>query len=580
MQKMNKKLGKNAVAEICEAMKGKTGTLAKQEAVRQANRYDVSWQRIYEITAHLRPSRKQRSDMGKTKWEVKEGTDLWRVFQLVIVGAQAPDLALETIYQRVREEENREALLPTLPMLQNLLAKHGFSKKDRANRKVAYRRHEHPNPGGILRFDNSTLKEGYWFDVKTRKTLVISPKHINENHPSKNKNLVRVIQQTAVDDCTRRTHIRYLAKDSLTARDQLEFMLETFEIFGLPLEIITDNGSEMRKDVQQADQLLHAITENNGGFVHNFITAHNAKSNGKVEVRHQFAQKMETLIKLAIDEGDVITEEKLNFFAGNICKYYNEKHINRTTGQTPMARWFSRKIVAREIPSEILSSALLSDIFEVVMNGDCTVTRTGKTYQLPRAEPYLRYTTSKEKLKVIIPENIEVLLVQLPCDRADEWREINKVAATADVAGEYKAVADSDREQLRKRLKATRAAELTQTKEKRKQGADAPAIPYWNREVDVKKMDGVLPFPQKTDSVSAADISRVLPLPSALVSEREISYADAFKEFASEFADASEAREFLLNLFGTRDAVMSYSEVESAVKNREFTQRRGFLKAV
>jgi hypothetical protein len=581
-QIMNRKLGKKALEEIRDAMRGKVGTPAKQEAVRLAERYGVGMQRIYELTSDIRPTQKTRADKGKTKWILEEGNDLWKAFELVVASKQSPDHALETVALRIREKENREANLPTLPMFQKLLAQNGFSKKERTNKKVSYRRWESKFPGEIYQMDGSSLKEGFWFDNKTRKVLRIPVTEVNKNHPNKNPNQVPVWQLCAVDDCTRRTYLKYIVKDKLNSRDMLEFELEVFAEWGLSLKTYTDNGGEMRKDVAEADILLNSITATVGGYEHIKHLPHNAKATGKVEIRHQFAQKMEKLIMLAIEEGDTVTVEKLDNFAKNISKFYNEKHVNRTTGQTPMERWWSRKILARQIPYEILKSALLSDIFDPLMGGDCTIFRNGTVYQLPRVRPYLNYTTNKTKIKVIIPENIDVILVQLPCDRADEWREVSKIVASADVAGEFKQVAESSKEQLRKRLKSTRSEEVKTIKETRKQTGEGEAIPNWNRDVEVEPSKDVLIFPQKTPAVSVADVDRIIPIASQFTSEREVSFWDAYKDddFISTFQSDDEAKEFLLKLFGSRDAVMLYSEVESAIKNREFTQRRGLLKAV
>jgi hypothetical protein len=578
---MNRKIGKNAEIEICEAMKGLRGTPCKLEAERLAKTYKVGVQRIYELTKDLRPIQKERSDKGKSKWQLVEGTHVWLATQFVVGGKAKldPKEALETAALRI-EEKGGTPNLPTLNVFRQILSKHGFAKKSRTNKRVAFRRWESEFPGEIMQIDGSSLKEGFWFDTKTRKVLRIAETEVNKNHPNKNPNQVRVWQLCAVDDCTRRTYLKYIVKDKLNSRDTLEFMIEVFDDFGLPLITYTDNGGENRGRVAEATQLLNSITANSGGYEHQYHLPHNAKATGKVEVRHQFAQKMEKLICLALEEGDIVTSEKLDNFAKNICKYYNEVHINRTTGQTPMARWWSRKIVSRQVPSEVLSSALLSDIFEIQMGGDCTVSHQGKTYQIPRVRPFVDYSTSKEKLKIIVPENIEVLLVQLPCDRADEWREITKVIATADGVGEFKQVAESNTEQLRRRLKATRTEDVKAIKEKRKETGEGEAIPNWNREVKVVAKPGVLNFPQKTQQVSVADIEKIIPVASSLTSEREISYANAFSEFKNQFTDTVEAKEFLLNLFGSRDAVMLFSDVENAVKNREFIERRHQLKAV
>lgn len=577
---MNRTLGKNATKEICEAMKNLAGKTASFEAERLAKTHQVSKSRIYEITKNIRNLRNKRSDAGTSKWILEPGNDLWIAFQLVVASNQAPDLALETVHERIFEEHNRAANLPTLNMFRKLLNQYGFSKNQRKNKTVSYRLNEHPNPGARIRFDNSCLKPVY-LNSGNRRALRIDPRDVNENHPLTKKNLLKVYVQVAVDDCTRRTHARYIAANGLTSRLQLEFELETYAIFGLPLEKISDNGGEMRKEVATADQLLNRIAETSGGFRHTYIEAHNAKSNGKVEGRHKFIQNMERLVLLAMEEGHTVTLENLNYFATQLCTKYNEININRTTGQTPMVRWHSRKILSRNIPFEILKSALLSDIFEVTMAGDVSVSFNNVKYQLPREQPFIDYISRKDKIKVIVPESIEVLLVNLPDDRADFWREVTKVIATPDIANDYKSVPLSGTETLRKQLVESRKIEIKATKAKLKTGEELPAIPYWNREVKIpQKSNQPLIFPQRTPSVSVEDIERIMPLPSSLASEPELTYWQAVSQFGKDFQTKAECKQFLSTIFIDESETILESEIQNAIENREFTERRRLLKAV
>ncbi len=572
---MNRKLGKKALEDIRDSIKHAVNT--KQEAVRLAGVYGVNWQRIYEVTEDIRPKQKTRSDKGKTKWELTPDTDLWQVFELVSHSNQPPDLALETVQMRIREDENREANLPRIGVLRRLLNKKGLSRMDKKNKKGAFRRWESKFPGEIIQFDNSGLKVGYFTDDVSKRTRAVlrilgDDEIDNKNHPTAKK-LIRVWQQCAVDDCSRQTLLRYKVKEKLTSRDQLEFELLVFEKFGLPLKTYTDNGGEMRGDVAEVDKLLDVITKNAGGFEHLKHKAHNAKATGKTEIRHQYAQKMERLIALAIEEGHQITPELLEAFGERISKNYNEVHINRTTGQTPMERWWSRKIVSRQIPYEVLASALLSDIFEAKMNGDVTVTHKSKTYQLPRVQPFVDYVSSKEKLKIVVPENIDVLLVRLPCDASDQWREVTKVIAVADEAGEYKQVAESESQQLQKQLKATRIERIKKTKE----AENKPAIPYVTREVEVIQSEKLLSFPQKTPEITIADVERVLPIATSLTSEPEFAYWDAVNEFTNEFATKGECKQFLSTIFADKLQRLPISVIRTELDNR---RRRTILKAV
>ena len=81
----NIQLGDFAVNEIRESMKGLCGKPAKAEALRLAKIHGVSWQHIYKKTEDIRPKNKTRADKGKSKWELKEGEDVWAAFELLTV---------------------------------------------------------------------------------------------------------------------------------------------------------------------------------------------------------------------------------------------------------------------------------------------------------------------------------------------------------------------------------------------------------------------------------------------------------------------------------------------------------------
>src|SRR5690606_34127153 len=157
---------------------------------------------------------------------------------------------------------------------------------------------------------------------------------------------------------------------------------------------------------------------------------------------------------LAIREGQSMDLDGLNRFADRICDEYNHR-MHRTTGQTPIERWHSVRVDLRKLPAEVVESALLSEEFEAKLNADMTVADgKGKRYKVPGERPFVDYIG--KKVSVVIPANIDIILLTLP-DHS-EW-ELQKVLHTADVAGEYKRAADTEAEQLKKALKAARREE-------------------------------------------------------------------------------------------------------------------------
>ncbi len=552
---MNTKLGKNAYAEIRDVMRDKSGKFAKSEAVRLAEKHSVNWRRIYEITEDLRPKRKPRTDKGNRQFQIVEGSDLWKAFELVVEDKLDPDQALATA--ALRGHKN----LPTLAQFQRLLTEKGLDRKARRSGRRAYRKWEANSPGEIFQVDVTGLKER-WMDIKTRKILKIAETEINRNHPAC-ASLLRIWQIMLTDDCTRRRYLKYIVKDKITSDDMVEFLLGAFDVVGVPLKLYTDNGGEFLGRHKRAEKLLNTITLNEGGYEHITHKPHNAQATGKVEVAHQWAEKADRFIGLAIKEGrkPEIDVKFLNGFAEQICTHYNEARICRAIGSTPMARWFARRSVVRKLPFEIIKSALLSDEFVCTLFADCTVSHKGVSYQIPQVRPFVEFIN--QKISIVVPPDIEVLIVILP-DGSEH--EITKVIASADVAGEFKRVAESTAQQLVKRAKETRKLAVKAIKETAKTGEIAP-IPYIDTVVSVPA-ETVLKFPKQEITYVAADVAKVAPVSMSHTLEREINKWEAFIEFIERFTDADECKIFLDGIFGDGELIAK-SEIENAIDNRE-----------
>ena len=560
----NRLLGNDAINSIRESMRGLSGTIAKQTAVRLADIHKVSFQHIYEITTDVRPKNKTRSDKGKRQFDLVPGSDVWEAASLVVGGKLDPDQALLTC------EVNDKKNLPSLGYFQKILRENGLGRKARRSAKRPFRLWEAQFPGEMYQIDVTALKVR-WEDEKTRRILRIEG--VDKNHPNLDDNKIRVWQIMAVDDHTRRRFLRYLASTHVTSSEMMRFRCELYCHFGIPLKDYTDNGGEFKGYAVRAEKILDTILANDGGYQHLRHAPGNSQASGKVEVAHLWAEKMDRYIGLAIAKGLTVTLDDLNPFADQICASYNER-THRSTGQTPNARWFSKRIVVRKLPLEIIESALFSDEFEVKLDASMTIAHKGTAYRVPGVQPFVNYVG--QKVTVVVPPNIPLILIKLPGDQ--EFTEIEKIIATADAAGEFKSHAENTGQQLTKQLKESFKADNKTAKEKLKTTGEVYQIPHYNVRIE-QPVSGVLSFPHQEVIITPEQIAAVVPISQSLLSEKEIAYWDAVAMFSGEFADVDEAKQFLSTVFGDGE-VIPETEVEAAIANRHNYQQPARIYAV
>jgi hypothetical protein len=561
----NKRLGEIAKKEIETAMRGLSGTAAKQMAVRLAEIHDIGWQRIYTLTKHLRPERKKRADAGKRTFEIVEGTDLWTAAQFVIVDKLDPDQALLTC--QVRGLTN----LPTLETFQRMLRENGLNRQARRIAKRAFRRWEAEFPGEIFQIDVTALKVR-WQDEKTRRILRIDG--VDKNHPQMDPDKLRVWQIMLVDDHSRRRFLRYVVTRAITSTEMVRFLCEAFIELCIPHKIYSDQGGELKGRHIHAAKILNSLLKDQGGYVHMPHSPHNAQATGKVENAHKWAEKMDRLVGLAITEGQTVTIEDLNRFADRACEDYNNRP-HRVTKETPMARWYAKRVVLRKLPAEVVESALLSDEFTVTLDAGMTVARDGQVYKIPGVQPFVDFIG--QKVSVVVPPNIDLILIALP--NGAEY-EVEKIFATADKAGEFRSTADSNAETLKKRLKETRREEVKATKQKQKQTGEILPVPHYNVMIE-QPATNVAMFPHAEHVVPVEVVNKVTPIPTPLYEGRDIGYWEAVAEFSSAFENVDETKNFMLELFPGMDGIQPFAKVEEAVNRRhDRDERRSPLRAV
>ena len=560
----NRLLGNDAIKEIRESMRGLSGTPAKQQAVRSAELHKVSSQRIYKITEDVRPASKTRSDKGKRKFELVPGTDVWEAAKLVLGGKLDPDQALLTA------EVNDHTNLPRLEYFQKLLREKNLGAKQRKSSKRAFRQWEAEFPGQMYQIDVTALKER-WLDVKTRRILRIEG--VDKNHPNLDTGKIRVWQIMAVDDHSRRRFLRYIATTHVTSLEMMQFRCELYAAWGIPLEDYTDNGGEFKGYAVRAEIILNKILEAHGGYRHLRHAPGNSQASGKVEVAHKWAEKADRFIGLVVATGQPVTIELLNNFADQECEHYNNR-IHRATGTTPNLRWSSKNIVVRKLHPDIIESALMSDEFVGKLDASMTVAHKGISYRVPGVQPYVNYI--EQKVTVVVPPNIPLMLIKLPGDT--DFREIEKVIASADKAGDFKSHAESISHQLTKQLKDEYRADNKARKQKFATTGEVYQIPHYNVKIEQPKTN-VANFPHQEVIITPEQIAAVVPVAQSLLSEKEIAYWDAVAMFAGEFADVDEAKQFLSTIFGDGE-VIPETEVEAAIANRHSYQQPARLRAV
>lgn len=584
----HKKLGEIAIQEIEASMRGLRGSAAKQQAVSMADLHDVSWQHIYELTKHLRPTRKPRADKGKRTYQIVEGTDLWTAAQLVIADKLDPDQALLTCTARGLTN------LPTLETFRRLLCEKNLGKKARRTPKRAFRNWEAAAPGEMFQIDVTALKVR-WKDEKTRRILRIEG--VDKNHPQMDATKLRVWQIMLVDDHSRRRFLRYVATTHITSKEMVRFECEAFSQLGIPHKLYTDNGSEFKGYHLRAEKILNSVLKDLGGYRHLTHAPGNSQASGKVENAHKWAEKMDRYVGLAVSEGQHVRIEDLNRFADRVCEAYDNR-LHRGTGETPIARWHATRVVVRTLDPAVIESALLSEEFTVVLDASMTVAYKGTAYKVPGVQPFVDFIG--QKVKVVVPPSIDLILLTLP-DHSEY--ELEKVVATADQAGEFRSTADSNAETLTKRLKETRKEDIKAAKAKQKQTGEILPVPHYNVVIE-QPASNVARFPHAEHVVPVAEVNKVVPiietrdkrqetrargsnLPSPVSSlpssydGRDITYWEAVAEYTSQFENVDEAKNFMLDLFPGMTGTVPEIKVAEAVKRRhDRTQERVPLRRV
>lgn len=568
MKTMRIKIGNLAKDEIKESMRRCTSrAMRSAEAERLANLNRVSKDRIYAITREDRPKQKTRADKGKRTAAIMEHEGLKYAASLVLKNHLDPYKALRTV-----KEEGYEIPVADETFVR-YLSELGLNRKNRRRGVTNHRRIEAELPGDVYQIDMSGLKARFAFDVKTRKIVKISVLDVSKNHPDYNKDHINVWRFVLVDDFSRRKFVRYVPVEKPNSSHFIEFFLEAYQEMGVPKILYTDNDVIIKyARTKRACEILNKALADSGGYEQKFHAAGNSRATGKVERSHQVIEQYERYLGLYIDRGRVITVDVLNTFAKRITDELNNL-VHRTTCETPIDRWNSKRHEVRTIDAKILKSAFLVDEFDTYINGDLTIRHKGVSYQLPSDQIFVNMVAAqskKNKIRIIFPDDAD-FFVLIDFDR-NEY-EIPKQEQKPDVFGEFKSFPEEISQKSRKELINFAKEKAKAEKQRTKEGHLPTPIPVIDTPAEMPKTN-VAHFPKPTVDVTEKIIANFSEPQQEISKESSrtayagqlMSWYDAVRKFSEFFASKAECKEVLDTVYASRDDYQPETQVRLAVE--------------
>lgn len=553
----NTKTDNLSKGEIRQATLGLSGAQLKAQVKELAARYGLSAGAIYAMTKDQRQgTRKKRKDTGKRKADLMEDDGLRFAAALVTNTHCKPEDALRTA------RAQGKAITISLATFQKYLREYCVSRKDNKSKRRPYRRWEASEPGEIFQYDDSALKERWLVDVTTRRIYQTSELDVSKNHPNRNPNRVNLWRQVLIDDYSRRRFVRYVATARLNSNHIIDFLLEAFRSFGVPLKLYTDNAATIiGKRGQYMEKILNQALTDSGGFQMMQPVAGNSQAKGKVERQHQSVEQTERMIGVfELLKGRAPSLEELNDFAIELCKEYDQKP-HSSTGIAPIIRWQNSTKALRIPPDATLNAAFKVSEYAVQLYHDCTVKVAGEVIQLSRkktADGITLLDYAGQTVTVLLPHE-EAWLVVITAD-GNEFT-MDRLAFAPDTAGEYKSSGESKGQRTRKALKED--AKLLRQTIKEERAAEQPErpVPYFNPEPEVAPK--TLFFPRKQEPMEVTQI----PGAAAFTQERFLDQFAAYDwlieqgHFSAEPSDSD--IQWWKSLFANREEI-SETELRQA----------------
>lgn len=176
-----------------------------------------------------------------------------------------------------------------------------------------------------------------------------------------------------LDDCTRiGLHLQWFHTES--AHTLYHGLMQTFLKWGLPREIMSDNGAAM------------IATETKNGFerlgvVQSLTLPYSPYQNGKQE---SFWTQIEGRLLPMLESIEDLTLGKLNELTLAWLHYEYNRREHSEIDTTPMARLFAVKSVGRDKPTlEFIEKAFTRRIHRKVRRSDATITVDGVRFEIP-----------------------------------------------------------------------------------------------------------------------------------------------------------------------------------------------------
>jgi hypothetical protein len=428
---MRRRLDPAALEEVQDAMRGKSGRAAAEQAERLAARYDVHPDRIYAISRQVRPGRKPRADKGKTRANLADHEGLKLAAAIVAQHKIAPHYAVE-----IARYKGAEVPYAAATVARKLRAV-GITRRGVDALKTPHRRFEATAPGEMFQIDATGLKTR-WLDTKTRKLLKLTSLDVSRNHPNDDPRRHQVWAITLVDDYSRMAFVRFFACHRLTQTEMIDFVHQAFSAMGVPLSLYSDNDNVITgKRMQRVARILNEMFGDSGGFALMQHAPGKPRATGKVENAHKWVEEFERFIGVM----PVTTLEELNRFAEAFCRRRNAR-MHRETGQAPALRWRERNDF-RALPEGRLKELFTALEIEVAVRGDITIQAEGDRWQLPRQRPYADWAATGKKITVLWPPNADYFWIT----EEDANHQITRVRATPDAIGSIRRMPETAAEE-------------------------------------------------------------------------------------------------------------------------------------
>lgn len=577
MTSMNSKLSETDKQEICQALAGLKGALAKNEAQQLAEFYKVSYSQICAVSRTSRPNRKKRSDAGKRQHNILENDALKFASELVVNQSLSPELALETMKENQHLFGSVEIHLATF---RRYLREHGISRTQAKKNRMTHRPFQADFPGQIFQFDISGVKER-WVDIKTRAIHKVSVLEVSKNHPNRRQDRVPLWKFGLKDDESRKKFVRFVAVNKPNTIHVVEFLREAFEKMGVPFFLYTDNDAIIcNKRMRRGASFINELFKDSGGFEMIQHLPGNPQATGKVERAHQVVEEYEKLIGVSAEFGNQPNLDALNRFADWLCDRYNNKTC-KATGVAPNVAFRVTTNPKRIVDPAQFDAAFKARDLTLKVSADVCISVDTIKYQLSRrdSEPFLLLAETGQKLEVYWLDDADFFACVTP---SGEEYIVDKVVAQADAAFDYKSLPETTAEKTKKVLKTSQKERIKTVKEAQKVSDEQILIvPGIDTEIPERpKIEGVIDFPQR---VETGDIDRLHELTHQVANtgySRPVDLLEALdfmqeKQLAPDYpcAELSEVKTWLRAMFNNRETI-SENELREALDARHPNKHR------